>query len=97
MDARQKAGFPFGIAREALATHPFTASVAASNAPSLRALSVTHPTFPHCRFASRTCTHWRVFPIFTRILSNRILLAQALSEDLVLVTRDNDLARYGVR
>jgi PIN domain nuclease of toxin-antitoxin system len=102
-------------AREALATSPFTASVANLWELVLKArkpgalLADPVPWWNEYVTQSRIPTlairiaHIRalaglpdIHPDMSKDPFDRILAAQALAENLVLVTRDSDLARYGI-
>jgi PIN domain nuclease of toxin-antitoxin system len=98
-------------ARKALATYPFTASVAnlwelvlkARKPGALLADPLLwwdqYVTQSHIPTLAVRVAHIRALaalPDFHKDPFDRILVAQALAENLVLVTRDSNLARYGV-
>ena len=98
-------------AREALTSNPFTASVAnlwelvlkARKPGALLADPIPwwteYVTQSHIPTLAIRLAHIRALaglPDIQKDPFDRILAAQALAENLVLVTRDSDLARYGI-
>lgn len=98
-------------ARQALATSLFTASVANLWELVLKARKpgalladplhwwdqyVTQSRIPTLAIRTAHIRALARLPDIHKDPFDRILAAQALSEDLVLVTRDSDLARYGI-
>ena len=98
-------------AREALATSPFTASVANLWELVLKARKpgalladplswwdryVTQSHIPVLALRTAHILALAGLPDLHKDPFDRILMAQALAEDLVLVTRDANLSRYGI-